>query len=34
MHITAPVFSNDNEGGLHQDYEKWLEGLALHVPVD
>src|ERR1700679_1848103 len=26
MHITASVFINDDEGGLHQDYEKWLEG--------
>ena len=25
MHITASVFFNDNEGGLHQDYEDWLE---------
>ena len=28
MHITASVFINDNEPGLHQDYKKWLEGLA------
>lgn len=28
MHITASVFINDDESGLHQDYEKWLEGLA------
>ncbi len=28
MHITASVFINDNEPGLHQDYEKWLERLA------
>ncbi len=33
MHITASVFINDNESGLHQDYEKWLEGLAPHAPV-
>lgn len=33
MHITASVFINDNEGGLHNDYEKWLEGLAPHEPV-
>jgi secondary thiamine-phosphate synthase enzyme len=33
MHITASVFINDNEGGLHQDYEKWLEGLAPHEPI-
>ena len=28
MHITASVFINDNETGLHEDYKKWLEGLA------
>ena len=28
MHITASVFINDNESGLHHDYKKWLEGLA------
>lgn len=28
MHITASVFINDNESGLHRDYEKWLEELA------
>jgi len=33
MHITASVFINDDEGGLHKDYEKWLEGLAPHEPV-
>ena len=33
MHITASVFINDNESGLHQDYEKWLEGLAPHEPT-
>ncbi len=33
MHITASVFINDDEHGLHQDYEKWLEGLAPHAPV-
>jgi secondary thiamine-phosphate synthase enzyme len=33
MHITASVFINDDEGGLHQDYEKWLEGMAPHEPV-
>lgn len=33
MHITASVFINDNEPGLHQDYEKWLEGIAPHEPV-
>ncbi len=34
MHITASVFINDNESGLHADYEKWLEKLAPHEPVD
>ena len=34
MHITASVFINDNEHGLHQDYEKWLEGLAPHDPIE
>jgi secondary thiamine-phosphate synthase enzyme len=34
MHITASVFINDNEHGLHQDYEAWLEGLAPHEPID
>lgn len=34
MHITASVFINDNEGGLHRDYERWLEGLAPHEPTD
>ncbi|MGC2657847.1 MAG: secondary thiamine-phosphate synthase enzyme YjbQ [Bryobacteraceae bacterium] len=33
MHITASVFINDDESGLHLDYEKWLEGLAPHEPV-
>ncbi len=31
MHITASVFINDDESGLHQDYEKWLESLAPHA---
>ena len=34
MHITASVFINDNESGLHHDYEKWLEELAPHEPID
>ena len=34
MHITASVFINDNENGLHHDYDKWLEGLAPHTPID
>ncbi|ABC77713.1 secondary thiamine-phosphate synthase enzyme YjbQ [Syntrophus aciditrophicus] len=33
MHITASVFINDDESGLHQDYEKWLENLAPHEPI-
>ena len=33
MHITASVFINDDEHGLHQDYERWLEGFAPHEPV-
>lgn len=33
MHITASVFINDDERGLHQDYETWLEKLAPHEPV-
>lgn len=32
MHITASVFINDDEGGLHRDFEKWLEGLAPEKP--
>jgi secondary thiamine-phosphate synthase enzyme len=34
MHISASVFINDDEGGLHHDFEKWLEKLAPHEPVD
>ncbi|MFW6237227.1 MAG: secondary thiamine-phosphate synthase enzyme YjbQ [Desulfosudaceae bacterium] len=34
MHITASVFINDDESGLHQDYEEWLERLAPHEPVE
>jgi thiamine phosphate synthase YjbQ (UPF0047 family) len=34
MHITASVFINDDEGGLHHDYEVWLEELAPHAPID
>jgi secondary thiamine-phosphate synthase enzyme len=33
MHITASVFINDDEAGLHHDYEQWLEVLAPHEPV-
>src|SRR4051812_32479406 len=32
MHISASVFINDNEGGLHDDFEKWLERLAREKP--
>jgi secondary thiamine-phosphate synthase enzyme len=34
MHITASVFINDDEPGLHHDYEVWLEKLAPHEPVN
>jgi secondary thiamine-phosphate synthase enzyme len=34
MHISASVFINDDESGLHRDYEKWLERLAPHEPVN
>lgn len=34
MHITASVFINDDESGLHQDYEAFLERLAPHEPID
>lgn len=33
MHITSSIFINDNEAGLHQDFEKWLENLAPHLPI-
>ena len=33
MHITSSVFINDDEGGLHSDFEKWLEELAPHAPI-
>ena len=33
MHITASVFINDDESGLHHDYEVWLERLAPHAPT-
>lgn len=33
MHITASVFINDNESGLHDDYKRWLEELAPHEPI-
>ena len=34
MHITASVFINDDESGLHRDYDAWLEQLAPHEPID
>ena len=34
MHISASVFINDNESGLHKDYAKWLEKLAPHEPIE
>ena len=34
MHITASVFINDDESGLHDDYERWLEKLAPHEPLN
>ena len=34
MHISASVFINDNEDGLHHDFEKWLEKLAPHDPIE
>ena len=34
MHISASVFINDDESGLHRDYAKWLEKLAPHAPTD
>jgi secondary thiamine-phosphate synthase enzyme len=34
MHITASVFINDDEDGLHEDYDNWLERLAPHAPTD
>jgi len=34
MHITASVFINDDQRGLHQDYDEWLERLAPHAPVE
>jgi len=34
MHITSSVFINDDESGLHDDYERWLEELAPHQPLE
>jgi secondary thiamine-phosphate synthase enzyme len=33
MHITASVFINDDESGLHHDFQQWLESLAPHAPI-
>ena len=33
MHITASIFINDNESGLHEDFDEWLEELAPHAPA-
>ncbi|MFP5306488.1 MAG: YjbQ family protein, partial [Gammaproteobacteria bacterium] len=33
MHISSSVFINDDERGLHEDFGRWLEGLAPHEPV-
>ncbi len=33
MHITASVFINDDERGLHEDYKRWLEKIAPHEPI-
>ena len=33
MHITSSVFINDDEGGLHSDFQMWLEKLAPHAPI-
>ncbi|MFH1504363.1 MAG: secondary thiamine-phosphate synthase enzyme YjbQ [Candidatus Omnitrophota bacterium] len=33
MHITASVFINDDESGLHRDFDKWLEKIAPHKPI-
>ncbi len=34
MHISASVFINDDESGLHEDYDRWLERLAPHAPIE
>jgi secondary thiamine-phosphate synthase enzyme len=34
MHITASVFINDDESGLHADYKRWLENIAPHAPIE
>ncbi|MDQ6724456.1 MAG: secondary thiamine-phosphate synthase enzyme YjbQ [Thermoproteota archaeon] len=34
MHISSSIFINDNEDGLHEDFEKWLEYLAPHNPIN
>jgi len=34
MHISSSIFINDNESGLHKDFEKWLEHIAPHNPIE
>ncbi|TLX67139.1 MAG: YjbQ family protein [Thaumarchaeota archaeon] len=34
MHITSSIFINDDERGLHSDFEKWLQRLAPHLPTE
>jgi len=34
MHISSSIFINDNESGLHKDFEKWLEHIAPHDPIE
>jgi secondary thiamine-phosphate synthase enzyme len=34
MHITSSIFINDDEKGLHLDFEKWLQKLAPHLPIE
>jgi len=34
LNITSRIFINDDESGLHHDYEVWLERLAPHAPID
>jgi thiamine phosphate synthase YjbQ (UPF0047 family) len=34
MHITASVFINDDESGLHEDFQRWLEGIAPNIPTN
>jgi secondary thiamine-phosphate synthase enzyme len=34
MHITSSIFINDDERGLHLDFEKWLQKIAPHLPIE